>query len=629
MFSRWKKIDIIIAILFVLTNISYLLLSDTIFKIFLWTLIIVAASRLILLFKRKLLWKIRNRLIFSSLFIVATPIFFILIFFYVTSYILIAHYEVIILNNIMNGRLLQLEQVADKFLNLNDIDEIKKIVEIPVKFDQGYLNILFFRKEEGQYKSLYKHPARGFPEEKLIIMNFKGYFLINNNLYHGILKEKGDSAVLISNTITQEFLDEISTMSDFKIKYRNPYSDSSLKMLEEVTGDPEIMDDNNSFFPYLFDYEFLDFNNLESSRPMVESGRFLLKVDFKKLYNKILASNPGSVQNDTFRFIILLIVMFAPIIAFSFFIGFRMIRVITRSINQITKGTQKIRKGDFSFRIKTRSKDELQYLGESFNEMAAGIDRLLMEEKEKQRLEEELRIARSIQLKLLPADTFDSEEFEIAAVNIPAAEIAGDYFDYFYEKEKYLSLLVADVSGKGAPAAFYMAELKGLINHLHKKEIAPASLICECQSSLINSLDRVTFITMVIARLIIPENKFMLARAGHTQALFFSAREKKCHELFPEGVAIGLKNFSEEKIKEMEVPYQKGDILFLFSDGLSEILNKDDEMIGVENLKNIISSNSSGSAEEIKQKMLDFAIKFSETEINRDDLTFIVLKVKC
>ncbi len=630
MFRRWKKIDIVIAILFVSANISYLFLTNkTIFKILLWILIILASGRLLLFFKQKLLWKIRNRLIFSGIFIVATPIFFILIFFYVTSYILVAHYEVIILNNIMNGRLVRLEQIANKLLDIKNSDKMKKMAGIPVRFDQGKLNILLFEKEDGQYTCFYKYPPEGFPENKIIMTDFKGYFLINNDLYHGILKQKNDFSVIIANNLTQEFLDDISTMSDFKIKYRHPYSGSSLKMLEEVTDDPEIMDNDNAFFPYLFDYKFLDFNALENGKPIEGNARFLLKVDFKKLYNKILSSSPGSVQNDTFHFIILLIVIFAPFVVFSFFIGFRMIRVITRSIHQITKGTQKIRNGDFSFRIKTSSKDELQYLGESFNEMAAGIDRLLIEEKEKQRLEEELRIARSIQLKLLPPDTFESEKFELAAVNIPAAEIAGDYFDYFYQKDKYLSLLVADVSGKGAQAAFYMAELKGLINHLHTEEMSPAGLISECHHSLLASLDRVTFITMVIARFKIPENTFVLSRAGHTQALFYCAKEKKCHELFPEGVAIGLKNFSREKIKELEVEYHSGDILFLFSDGLSEILNKDDEMIGVKNLKNLILTNSGRSAEEIKQQMLDFAIKFSETEINRDDLTFIVLKIKC
>ncbi len=527
----------------------------------------------------------------------------------------------------MDSRLVYFEQLAEKFLEIKDPGIMKKKLGLPVKLERGSFDMVVFKKEKQELKKIFQFPGDGFPGKKLISMDYKGYFMIDNNLYHGVIRQADGLVVLVCNRITQEFLDEISTISEFMIKYRNPYSDE-FKMVNEIATDPDIMDEKNPLLPYFFDYQFVDFNNLENNKPVEETSRFLLKVDFQNLYSKILSYTPGSTQNDTFRFLILLIVLFTPVIILSLIIGFRMIRVITRSINQITKGTQKIRNGDFSFRIKTRSKDELQYLGESFNEMAAGIDRLLVEEKKKHRLEEELRIARSIQLRLLPPDIFESEEFELAAVNIPAAEIAGDYFDYFYEKDKSLSLLVADVSGKGAPAAFYMAELKGLVNHLHKVEVSPASLLAECQVSLGNTLDKMTFITMIIARFIIPLKKFILARAGHTQAIFYNSRKECCEEIFPEGIAIGLRNFSKEKIKEVEIEYHPGDILLLFSDGLSEIMNQDEEMIGIDNLKRIIEENRSKTAEEIKQELLDFAVKFSETEINRDDLTFIVLKIK-
>jgi serine phosphatase RsbU (regulator of sigma subunit) len=189
-------------------------------------------------------------------------------------------------------------------------------------------------------------------------------------------------------------------------------------------------------------------------------------------------------------------------------------------------------------------------------------------------------------------------------------------------------MLVADVSGKGTSAAFYMAELKGVINYLQKEEITPSTLISECHNSLNTSLDRMTFITMNMAKFSIPEKKFLFARAGHTPALLYKAEKKECIELLPEGMAIGLINFSEEKIKEIEINYKKGDILFLYSDGLSEIMNAQEEMLGVENLKRIILDNNHLSTEEIKQKILDFSIKFSEKEISGDDLTFILLKVK-
>ncbi len=626
-FKQWKKIDILIAVLFILTNAAYLFFPGIVFKIFLFLLIIVTASRLLILLKQKLLWKIRNRLLFSGLFFIATPIFFISIFFFFTINIIIAQYGITILDNVMNSQLTQMEQNVDEYLNQGDPDETLKTIDNLIKMNPDYFVVLLFEKKGGKFESVFKYP-RQFNESRLILKDFKDYFMIDQKLYIGVLKQKDELAALIAFAVNQEFLDGLSTISDFKIRYRHPYSGSK-DLRNEITSDAAIMDDENYLFPYIFEYKFLDFNTVDmEGKPLERLSNFLLIIDYARIYQKIKAANSGSVQTTTKKVIYFLIVLFGTFIVISFFIGFRMIRVITRSVNQITRGIQKIRNGDFSVRIKTKSGDQLQYLADSFNEMAAGIDRLLKEEKERQRLEEELRIARSIQLKLLPPDTFDSEEFEIAAINIPAAEIAGDYFDYFYKENKYLSPLVADVSGKGASAAFYMAELKGLINYLLKRDMSPASLICECHDSLIGSFDKITFITMSIAKFVIPERRFILSRAGHTPAIFFNAREKECVELFPEGAAIGLKNFSREKLKEIDLEYSSGDILLLYSDGLSEILNKKDEMIGVANLKNIIRKSSHLSAVEIKQKILDFSIKFSASDINRDDLTFIVLKVR-
>ncbi|MCK5221430.1 MAG: serine/threonine-protein phosphatase, partial [Candidatus Aminicenantes bacterium] len=221
-----------------------------------------------------------------------------------------------------------------------------------------------------------------------------------------------------------------------------------------------------------------------------------------------------------------------------------------------------------------------------------------------------------------------TKEFEIAATNIPASEIAGDYFDYFYKDGESLSILVADVSGKGTSAAFYMAELKGLVNYLQKKDMSPATLLAECHTTLNESFDKVTFITISIAKFLVAEKKFILSRAGHTQAVFFKKKANECIEIYPEGMALGLINFSRDRIEEIEQKYESGDILFLFSDGLSEIMNKDGEMLGLEPVKKIISENADSSPGEIKQKLLELSIEFAQDKNNKDDLTFIILKVK-
>lgn len=632
MFSRLRTIDIFIGILLALTILSYFFLPG-IFKIALWVLIIILIIRLLVMTRRGMFWKIRNRLIFSALFLVVTPICLITIFFSIIGNVIIAQYGAVIINNMIADRINRLDGIANMYLSYDNprfmsIAATRFVTMLP------NLNTVFWEKQEnsGTFGVFFKHPQT-FNEKKIVPGEFKGYFKVNDKLYHGVLNKSGKAAALLALEITQEYMDSLLAISDFKIRLPKPKPGAM-----NSPSTPGI--DTSSEFEYtsfsdevvirlfVLDYKYLDFDTLENSKPVERTSNFLLISDSGKIYRKIESAISHSGQDTIKKVIYGLIILFGTFIIASLIIGFRMVGVITRSINQLTRGTQRIRNGDFSFRIKTRSRDQMQYLADSFNEMAAGIDRLLIDEKEKQRLEEELRIARSIQLKLLPCDTFDTDEFEIAAVNIPAAEIAGDYFDYFYKENAYLSLLVADVSGKGASAAFYMAELKGVINHLYREVMSPASLIAECNYSLKDSFDKVTYITLNVAQFRIPEKKFLLSRAGHTPAIFFNAQENECLELHPDGMAIGLVTFARDKLKEVELPYQKGDILLLFSDGLTEIMNKEEEMLGIDQVKRLILENHNLSAEEIKQKILDFSIEFSGNGVSRDDLTFIILKVK-
>lgn len=626
MFSKWKKVDLVIILLLFLTIISYLFFRDF-FKFLFWILIIVLTSRVLIFLKRKLLWKTRNRLIFSSLFFVITPIVLITIFFLFIIYIIIAQYGIIIIDNLVKRQLTSYENNVESYLSVADSEIMVKRTNLWSKLSPQGLVVAFYKKQGPTYDRFFTYPE-GFELRKLKINPFSGYFKMDNKMYLGVLKKSGEYAVLISMLVNQNYLDQLSTISDFKMKFvdTDQFSDSETNVdkLSEMASDGGDL----LFLPWPYKFNFIDYDRIDSNNPVRKEHIYWLLVDYDKIFEKITGVDTHSVQMNVLKFIYFLIGLFATFIIISFFIGFRIVRVITKSINLISQGTQKIRKGDFSFRINIKSGDQLQFLAESFNEMAAGIGRLLKEEKEKQRLEEELRIARSIQLKLLPKEVFVTDEFEISAVNIPAEEIAGDYFDYFYEKGDYMFVLVADVSGKGASAAFYMAELKGIINYLQKKEKSPANLISECHYSLSHSFDKATFITINMAQFIIPEKRFVFSRAGHTPALFYNARKSECSELYPEGVAIGLSNFSRDNIKEVEINYKSGDILFLFSDGLSEIMNDKEEMLGVKNLKMILSENHMKSASEIKQKILDFSIHFSAEEVNRDDLTFIILKVK-
>jgi sigma-B regulation protein RsbU (phosphoserine phosphatase) len=175
-------------------------------------------------------------------------------------------------------------------------------------------------------------------------------------------------------------------------------------------------------------------------------------------------------------------------------------RSITRGVHALSVGTQKLREGDFSHVIKLHSRDQLGDLAASFNLMSRGIQQLMREQAEKERLEEELRIARQIQMSLLPGEGLVSVPgIRIAALCLPAAEVGGDYYDLLPLGPTRMGVLVADVSGKGTSAALYMAELKGLVLSLSRIYDSPARLLCEANRILSANMDARSFVTMTYA----------------------------------------------------------------------------------------------------------------------------------
>ncbi len=636
---RFGKIDVLIVILAVLTGVAFFTDSSAYMVLF-WGF---GASLLVKFFpylKSKFLWKIRNRMFLSGIFFVITPLVLLASFFLVTIYIIVAQLGVVIVESAIDNRILGFERTATGYLSKNDKQAILEQVERYKYFSRRYKAldksrvrdnsiVVCFEKVDGSFKNYCKYPE-DLDITNLRILDFSGHFKLDNKFYIGSLRQNDNMAILVGMEVNQKYLDELSTIIDYfsinDVSYTGQFNVvNPREMLTNVESDSE---ENN--FPWAYPYMFLDFDS-QNDEIVERKHTYLLKINFDKLMKMLKGFEPGSlkVRFDTRKIIYGLVVFFGIFIIASFGIGFSIIRVITGAVSQLTLAIQHIRRGNFNARVRLKSKDQLQYLGESFNEMASGIDRLLMEEKVKQRLEEELRIARSIQLRLLPEEQFSSEKCEISAANIPATEIAGDYFDYFSDEDsESISVLVADVSGHGASAAFYMAEMKGIINYLQRYDYSPARMIVECHESIMGSIDRSTFITMNVARFDFRQKVFRFARAGHTKGLFFCNSRMEIVELFPQGMAIGMTNFISRKIEEVEVPFQSGDILFLFSDGLSEVMNEEGELLGTDNLKKILIDNRNESVETIKAKLLDFSIKFGNSKENEDDLTFIILKVK-
>ena len=320
------------------------------------------------------------------------------------------------------------------------------------------------------------------------------------------------------------------------------------------------------------------------------------------------------------------LVMYAGALA----IGLLLARSITRSVHALHVGTERLRQGEFSARIPVKSRDQLGELADSFNHMAGGIESLLVERVEKDRLEEELRIARQIQMSLLPAEQgVTMAGLRIAALCLPAAEVGGDYYDLLPLSDTRLGVLVADVSGKGTSAALYMAELKGLVLSLSRIYESPKHLLGEANRILAANMDSRSFITMTYAVVDVTAATLRFARAGHSPLIQFVATSGKTRLLAPPGLGLGLDRGDrfEQILQEEMVPLEKGDVFLLFTDGLSEAMNAEAELFGEGRLARILRETEGLSTDEIRERILSEVRSFAGGATQADDMTLVILKV--
>jgi phosphoserine phosphatase RsbU/P len=315
--------------------------------------------------------------------------------------------------------------------------------------------------------------------------------------------------------------------------------------------------------------------------------------------------------------------------------GWALARSITGSVHGLFQGTERLRLGDLGHRIPIRSRDQLGELAESFNAMSANIENLLEQAAEKRRLEEELRIAREIQMSLLPRQTAPMAGLALAALCVPAREVGGDYYDFFALGPRRLGLLVADVAGKGTSAALYMAELKGLMLSLSQIHESPRQLLIEVNRIIATNLDSRSFITMTYAVVDLERRTLTYARAGHTPLVHrTSAPPPQARLVAPSGMVVGLQldgleHRFAELLEEVTVPLVDGDVFLLYTDGLSEAMNADGDLFSDERLRVLVEEHGGLGSDALRERIVRDVEAHVAAADPHDDMTLIVVTVEC
>jgi sigma-B regulation protein RsbU (phosphoserine phosphatase) len=337
-----------------------------------------------------------------------------------------------------------------------------------------------------------------------------------------------------------------------------------------------------------------------------------------------------SIGRNFITFLVVIGVFFLIVQGCALVFGVVLARSITHAVHELFVGTERVRQADFSHRIRIESRDQLGDLAESFNRMSAGMELFLQVQREKQRLDDELRIARDIQRSLLPSSVPAIDGLSLADLCEPAREVGGDYYDFFRLGPRQLGLLVADVSGKGTSAALYMAELKGLmlaLSHIHR---SPRQLLVEMNHLLADHLDNRSFITMTYAVIDLEAGTLTHARAGHTPLLIVSGGRSDV--IVPSGMVLGLRlpGASErfaDLLEEHTCALRTGDVVVLYTDGVTEATNSGGDLFGDEALARVVTAHCDLDAAGIRERVVRDVKAFVGDADPHDDMTMIVVKL--
>lgn len=254
--------------------------------------------------------------------------------------------------------------------------------------------------------------------------------------------------------------------------------------------------------------------------------------------------------------------------------------------------------------------------------------RMQTEEIQKQKLEREIQIAAKIQNELLPKGFNDFEELSIDAINLPAESIAGDFYDIKRLDKDRILVLVADVSGKGIPAALYISRIQAMVHFASRIFTDPKDILCEVNRLLHKKTPDNFFMTILLGIFDMKQMTLSICRAGHPQLLYYQGKELV--QLCDKSIGIGI--VSPEKFNCSVISHKlslnPGDLFFFYTDGLTGQFNDREEFLDLNKIRNVIETNLNKYPSDINGEIISLVVGFRDGTEQKDDITMLTIKVK-
>ena len=315
-----------------------------------------------------------------------------------------------------------------------------------------------------------------------------------------------------------------------------------------------------------------------------------------------------------------LLIIMAGIISSLLYSGLK--NNILKPIGKLIYIANKIGRGDTNIEIAIEKPEEFAKLASTFNKMTTDIKAIT---RDKERINSELAIAKSIQTSSLP-DIFppfpDRKEFDIYASMIAAREVGGDFYDFYFTDDNHFMFLIADVSGKGIPAALFMMTTKTLINNLSMVEHDPKKLITQINKKICANNKNNLFITMFAAIVDVNTGEMSCINCGHNPPVIKQGNNNYEYMNVNPNFALGVIEDADFEIYETKL--EQGDSIYLYTDGITEAFNNNNEMYGEDRLLKCINSTKNKNVEDLVQTIISDVNAFAGGIMQSDDMTMLI-----
>jgi len=652
--SRLSWLDIVCSAIVALGLLVQLLGINGGGASFLEFLAVVAAIYLVVRFfgwwKSRLLWSLRNRLIVAYLFIAVVPIVSIVILVVLAARILYSQLGAYLLYEDIHHRIEMIAEIAQHIA----IEHKTLPASISEKESERIL--------AAESNAVHARELPGLAIDFSSNLSLLGVAGKGKNLFAGLLQD-GDSpseplwlislqriedakeprAVVLRVPVNADFLNTIAPdLGVIQLNVMDNYQGTgSPGVLYSSDGKQyrvadRIVAKNRTLQAPLFwlDSPVNVVSRLESvyvaKDGTLEPARPLLAVSNARpsRLNARIFTSLGELRNTYVILFVLVVIVFFLIEAVAWTTGIVLTRRITRAVADLYKATKFVETGDFSHRIPVERLDQLGVLADSFNQMTGSIDRLIEERNKRQRLENEISIAREVQNQLFPSTLPSVPGVEIEAICKAARSVSGDYYDFIQLSPTHVAIAIADISGKGISAALLMASLQAALRSQTLTEgsqsLSTAELVARLNKHLVRNTGDDRFATFFIAVYDSVTRTLRYTNAGHLPS--FLICNGSSHLLDKGGMVLGvLEDYSYEQ-GVLEVAPDS--LLIGYSDGLVEPENVYGEEFGIARLREAAIRVQSAKPLMVAESLMAAAEEWAGTPEQADDMTVIVTRLR-